>query len=178
MTDESPRTLEDLSEHLEQYPREAYRFMREGLSYAADQVHGPETEAHKELYDFLSSQRMDWSDLEISYRSGELPQQIAEAIEAAGGCDRLNRHVSGRQLCWALRDYALYRWGMLARNVLESWGITSTSDFGRIVFALIQLELMQGQPQDKIEDFDDVYSFDDAFEKVLPDRPDENLADC
>jgi uncharacterized repeat protein (TIGR04138 family) len=67
---------------------------------------------------------------------------------------------------------------MLARNVLESWGITSTSDFGRIVFALIQLELMQGQPQDKIEDFDDVYSFDDAFEKVLPDRPDENLADC
>src|SRR5262245_60499400 len=45
-----------------------------------------------------------------------------------------NRHVSGQQLCEGIREYALRRWGLMARAVLTRWNITSTLDFGRIVF--------------------------------------------
>ena len=47
------------------------------------------------------------------------------------------RHVTGQQLCEGLRDFALSQWGMLAQTVLKRWSITTTHDFGRIVFALV-----------------------------------------
>ena len=59
-----------------------------------------------------------------------------------------DRHVGGRELCWALRDYALLRWGLLARVVLESWNIKSSSDFGRIVFGFIDFDMMRKQDDD------------------------------
>src|ERR1700722_11811230 len=48
-----------------------------------------------------------------------------------------SRHVSGQQLCHGLKDYALMRWGLMARTVLRRWGITRTLDFGQIVFSLV-----------------------------------------
>ena len=97
--------------------------------------------------------------------------RIAGPPKAAGGCEKLNRHVGGAELCWGLRDYALNRWGMLARVVLESWNIQSTDDFGRIVFGFIDLDLMQKQAGDKIEDFQKIFSFDDAFRTPFPPVP-------
>jgi len=70
-----------------------------------------------------------------------------------------SRHVSGQQLCEGLREFAYRQWGMLARVVLERWGINATVDFGRIVFALIEAGQMQKTPDDCIEDFRDVYDF-------------------
>ncbi len=163
MADHSLKTLSDLVKHLGTYPEEAFHFVREGLGFAAEQIHGPETEAHRRLYRYLSEKQIDWTDLVMQYQAGQLPKPVVEVIDEAGGCDKLDRHVSGRQLCWSLRDYAVQQWGMLARTVLESWSITRTSDFGRIVFGFIGFEMMQKQPGDKVEDFDDVYSFDDAF---------------
>ena len=55
----------------------------------------------------------------------------------------VNRHVSGQQLCEGLRDYALLQWGMLAETVLRRWNITTTFDFGKIVFALLLSEIRQ-----------------------------------
>src|SRR3569832_1614979 len=52
-------------------------------------------------------------------------------------------HVSGQQLAWGLRNYAVSRYGLLARTVLSHWGIHRTSDFGKIVFALVESKLMQ-----------------------------------
>ena len=75
-----------------------------------------------------------------------------------------NRHVSGEQLCEGLREFALNRWGMLARTVLRRWNITCTLDFGRIVFALIQIGHMQRTPDDSLDDFENVYDFKTAFE--------------
>ena len=75
-----------------------------------------------------------------------------------------NRHVSGQQLCEGLRELALLKWGMLARTVLRRWNITSTLDFGRIVFALIEAEQMQKTDEDSVEDFKDVFEFKRAFE--------------
>lgn len=73
------------------------------------------------------------------------------------------RHVTGQQLCHGLRDLALKTWGALAQTVLNGWNIRRTRDFGEMVFLLIALELMRKQDSDCIEDFDEVYDFDDAF---------------
>ena len=90
---------------------------------------------------------------------------MATAVEAAlgeTGSDTLNRHVSGQDLGWALREAAMRRWGLLAGEVLRRWGVTCTKDFGQIVFALVDNELMQKEPHDSISAFADVYDFDEA----------------
>ena len=77
---------------------------------------------------------------------------------------KANRHVTGQDLCEGLRDVALAVWGRLARTVLRRWNITSTLDFGRIVFAMVDAGLMQKTDDDSIEDFRNVYEFRTAFE--------------
>ena len=72
-------------------------------------------------------------------------------------------HVSGRQLCNALRDEGKDRWGMLARTVLNRWNIHETLDFGKMVYLLVENDLMQKTEKDSVEDFRDVYGFDEAF---------------
>ena len=171
MVDQSGKSLQDLVEHVGRYPEPAFLFVREGLSYAAERVHGLETEAHRHLHQYLALHHLDWNDMIARYHTGELPEPVVEAIDAAGGCEKLNRHVGGQDLCWGLRDYALNRWGMLAQVVLQSWNIKSTIDFGRIVFGFIDLDLMQKQADDKIEDFDGVYGFDTAFQATFPPAP-------
>jgi uncharacterized repeat protein (TIGR04138 family) len=74
------------------------------------------------------------------------------------------RHVTGRELCEALRDLAVHRWGRLAGFVLSRWGVHRTRDFGELVFVLVQRGLLGRQEEDHIEDFDDVYDFRVAFE--------------
>ena len=73
------------------------------------------------------------------------------------------RHVSGEELCEALRALAVRRWGMMARTVLSSWHIHGTLDFGKIVYAMIDNHLMQRTDEDSLEDFRDVFDFDQAF---------------
>lgn len=74
-------------------------------------------------------------------------------------------HVSGRELLEGIRDYALEQYGPMALSVLEEWGIHRTEDFGNIVFAMIRHRLLQGSPQDRIEEFVDGYDFNDTFSK-------------
>jgi uncharacterized repeat protein (TIGR04138 family) len=75
-----------------------------------------------------------------------------------------NRHISGQQLCEGLREYALLKWGLLARTVLRHWNINSTMDFGQIVFAMVNSGLLQKTDGDTIEDFRNVFDFKTAFE--------------
>lgn len=74
------------------------------------------------------------------------------------------RHVTGPELTLACRDFALEQYGLLARTVLEHWGVRGTEDFGRIVFTLVEVGLLVTQPGDKVEDFDGVYAFEKAFD--------------
>jgi uncharacterized repeat protein (TIGR04138 family) len=74
------------------------------------------------------------------------------------------RHVTGQQLCESCRQYATAQYGYLAKMVLANWGIHSTSDFGELVYNLIRIEQMRKSDTDRREDFDDIYTFDDAFE--------------
>ena len=72
-------------------------------------------------------------------------------------------HVTGGQLCLALRDEALERWGLLAPTVLGRWGIRETMDFGNMVYLLTDNGLMNKSDTDTIDDFRDVYDFAKAF---------------
>ncbi len=76
----------------------------------------------------------------------------------------VRRHVTGPELAWACRDYALEQYGLLAKSVLEYWGLRETRDIGRIVFALVEIGLLITQPSDREENFDDVYQFAEAFD--------------
>lgn len=78
------------------------------------------------------------------------------------------RHISGRELAFACRDLALERFGVLARIVLEYWGVRSSADIGDVVFTLVELELLMSQATDRREEFTDVFSFDQAFERDYP----------
>jgi uncharacterized repeat protein (TIGR04138 family) len=78
------------------------------------------------------------------------------------------RHVAGRDLCLGLRDFALERYGKLARTVVESWGIRGTSDFGQMVFDLINMQVLAKTADDRPEDFHNVYDFADAFPDGSP----------
>jgi len=77
---------------------------------------------------------------------------------------KASRHVTGQDLCEGLREFALAEWGRLARTVLRRWNVTSTLDFGRIVFAMVDGGLMQKTEEDSVEDFRNVYDFRNAFE--------------
>jgi uncharacterized repeat protein (TIGR04138 family) len=79
--------------------------------------------------------------------------------------DQPERHVTGQQLCEAMRRYAHQQYGYLAKQVLNHWGITRTSDFGEIVFNLIEIGQMRKTPDDRREDFDEVYDFDEGFQR-------------
>lgn len=90
-----------------------------------------------------------------------------EGAEAAVTDDE-SRHVTGQQLCMGLRDYAILRYGLLARTVLKRWNIHATEDFGKIVFALIDANLMRKTDQDSLDDFIGVYEFDEEFVEPAP----------
>jgi uncharacterized repeat protein (TIGR04138 family) len=78
------------------------------------------------------------------------------------------RHISGRELAGGVRDLAVDRFVPMARTVLEHWGIRSTLDVGAIVFALVDHGILIRQDEDQLEDFADVFDFDDAFEREFP----------
>lgn len=91
-----------------------------------------------------------------------------------GGPRQAERHLTGQQLCEAIRLYALDQYGYMAKTVLQSWGVHSTSDFGEIVFNLIRIGQMRKTKEDQRHHFDDVYDFDaglrQSFKISLPER--------
>jgi uncharacterized repeat protein (TIGR04138 family) len=93
----------------------------------------------------------------------EAPSEPAAGSEEDQESQGPQRHVTGQQLCEAIRQYALRQYGYMAKTVLNSWGVYTTGDFGEIVFNLIRIGQMRKTPQDSREDFDDLYDFDMAF---------------
>lgn len=112
---------------------------------------------------------------EVIRRDGRYPREafafmqegLARAVKKVHGEADLptgKRHVTGRQLCLAMREVAVENWGLLARLVLERWNIRATIDFGNMVYLLIEHDLMAKTDEDSIEDFRDVFDFPEAFE--------------
>jgi uncharacterized repeat protein (TIGR04138 family) len=127
----------DLLRHDRRYRPEAYQFVWEALNFAQDEL-----------------------------KMGA--PRVSEAVsghEPPAPTHKQERHVTGPELCEAARQYALRQYGLLAKTVLNSWGIWSTSDFGEIVFNLIRIGHMRKTKDDRREDFDNVYDFDAAIEQ-------------
>ncbi len=76
------------------------------------------------------------------------------------GC---KRHITGRELLEGIRDFALEQFGGLALMVFDLWGVRRTSDFGNIVFSLVDAGLMSRSEKDSREDFEAVYDFREVF---------------
>lgn len=136
-----------LLEEDQRYTLEAYRFLFEALRYAQDIL-----------------QMGDDRPTE------PLPDPAMEEDDSPPGP---HRHVTGRELCEAIRSYALEQYGYMAKTVLNSWGIHGTGDFGEIVFSLIRIGQMRKTPSDTRVDFDNIYDFDAAFQKQFKIVPDD-----
>ena len=117
------------------YPVEAYVFIREALAFAADSLE-------------LGSQNLD-----------------EETAEAEAQKNRRERHLSGQELCEAIRLYALKQYGFMAKVVLNNWGVHETSDFGEIVYNMIDVGIMKKSSRDQRAHFNGVYQFNEAFEQ-------------
>lgn len=104
---------------------------------------------------------------------------VRESLAYAGDCMELDyyeelsnkdlpsnteRHLTGQQLCEAIRQYATNQFGYMARVVLKNWGIDSTSCFGDIVYNMINAGIMKKSEHDQRSHFDDVYQFDEVFQ--------------
>lgn len=78
------------------------------------------------------------------------------------------RHITGPELAHSCREVALQRFGVMARLVLDHWGVRETIDIGDIVFTLVDMGLLISQPQDTRDDFFGIYEFATAFEQEYP----------
>ena len=136
---EPTHSLLDLIRQDKRYRLEAYLFVFEALHFAQSVLAmGKYTESEPE------------------------PQPDVELEAEEKGPQR---HVTGQELCEAIRRYALEQYGFMAKTVLNSWGICSTSDFGEIVFNLIRIGRMRKTKYDRREDFNNVYDFETAFQE-------------
>ena len=93
---------------------------------------------------------------------------VLSALEMCQAQLSMRRHISGTELAHACRDLALERYGVMARVVLEHWGISATADIGDIVFTLVELGFLLSQAQDTRDEFVGVFDFDSAFERDYP----------
>jgi uncharacterized repeat protein (TIGR04138 family) len=137
MLDPSHPIVELLQED-RRYKFEAYAFIFEALHYAANVL-----------------------KMGAEGPSEPLPENVAADSEEKTP----ERHVTGQELCEAIRRYAMEQYGYMAKTVLNSWGIHGTGDFGEIVFNLIRIGQMRKTPSDTRVDFDNIYDFDTAFKQ-------------
>ena len=91
----------------------------------------------------------------LAYAQEVLPNEESE--------EENEPHLTGQQLCEAIRLFAIDQFGYMSKTVLNNWGIQGTSDFGEIVYNLIDIGMMKKSETDEREHFADVYSFEKAF---------------
>lgn len=167
--EQKEKSVLQVARELNRYSPDAFDFLREALDHSVRSRHGAAGKASRRLLDWIEENGVQPSQLAASISEGEVPKSILRLIAELGGLEatlqKLNLHVSGEELCAGIRDLALERWGLMASTVLRTWGIQSTMDLGRMVFALVDNGILQKQPHDSIEDFRDVYDFDIAFDK-------------
>jgi len=80
-------------------------------------------------------------------------------------CEKLGgrRDVTGRELVEGLCDLAVEHYGYLAPTVLKHWGVSSTEDFGEIVFTLVEHGLLGKNARDSKADFRDIFDLHAAL---------------
>ena len=73
------------------------------------------------------------------------------------------RHISGQELAEGFRHFALEQFGPMTLAVMDAWNLHSTEDVGNLVFNLIEIGLLSKTADDRLEDFHQIYTFQEAF---------------
>lgn len=150
---ESPHPIAELLRQDKRYKFEAYVFVFEALNYA------------HEVLGMGKSDPAGPKATQPRRAKASRPSKSASRKAPAGSTEPAEdesseRHLTGQELCEAIRLYALEQFGYMAQCVLNSWGVHKTGDFGEIVFNLIRIGQMRKTSQDRREDFDDVFDFE------------------
>src|SRR6201993_2736131 len=125
-----------------------------GFAEALESVLGRDTRYHRDGYIFLRD-ALDFTTKQ---------QKKTKGVSV--------RHVTGPELLDGVRQYALKEFGPMVMTVFDSWGIRSCEDIGHMVFNLIGAGVFGKTEQDSIEDFKNVYDFQEAFVKPFsPEKP-------
>jgi uncharacterized repeat protein (TIGR04138 family) len=88
---------------------------------------------------------------------------VLRVLEFAHARLRKEGHVTGRELLEGTRLLALEEYGPMALEVFHHWGLRATEDIGRVVFDLIEEGLLSKTEEDSLEDFSEVYDFEQVF---------------
>jgi uncharacterized repeat protein (TIGR04138 family) len=88
---------------------------------------------------------------------------VLQALESAMADQDRRRHVSGESLLEYVRDLGKTLYGPMAGDVFNSWGVRCTLDFGRIVFHLVDADLLKKRDEDTLADFLDKFDFQKEF---------------
>lgn len=138
---DAPLSMVELLRQDRRFKLEAYAFVFEALRYGHEALgmgSGPPAES-------------------------TLPRRVGRAASEESAEETCQRHLTGQELCEAIRQYALEQYGYMAKTVLNSWGVTCTGDFGEIVFNLIRVGQMRKTEHDRREHFDDVFDFEEGL---------------
>jgi len=93
---------------------------------------------------------------------------VMAALDVAQKQTKKTKHVSGQELCQGFKTLAQSEFGLMAKTVIESWGIRTTDDIGEIVYNMIDEGMMVKTEEDKKEDFHNVFDFETVFVKEYP----------
>lgn len=88
---------------------------------------------------------------------------VLQALRTAMAGGEGPRNVSGQDILGQVRQLGQDRYGPMTGDVFNSWGVRSTLDFGRIVFHLVEEDLLRKRDDDSLADFLDKFDFQDAF---------------
>ncbi|MEO0089195.1 MAG: Minf_1886 family protein [candidate division WOR-3 bacterium] len=90
---------------------------------------------------------------------------VLDALEYTKRKLKVSNHISGQELLLGFKELAQKEFGILAKIVLEHWGIKSTDDVGEIVFNLCEAKILTKRENDKKEDFANFFDFEEEFIK-------------
>jgi uncharacterized repeat protein (TIGR04138 family) len=122
-----------------------------GFSEALDSIVAGDPRYHRDAYVFLRDA--------LDYTTKQQKKVKGTTV----------RHVAGPELLDGVRQYALNEFGPMVLTVFDNWGIRKTEDIGHMVFNLINAGIFGKTDEDSIEDFKNIYDFQEAF--VRPFEP-------
>ncbi len=144
LSPEDCKQIVEMARERRRFTPEAYLFVFHALRYAQEELG----------YGAAGPSEQPAAAESPSGREGEASSEEVAAETL------VEKHITGQQLCEAMRQLALREFGYMAQTVLKCWGITRTGDFGDMVYHLIELGLMKKTERDRREDFEEVFDFD------------------
>jgi uncharacterized repeat protein (TIGR04138 family) len=88
---------------------------------------------------------------------------IFRRIKSLGGDPA--RHLTARDFCLKIRDYAIEHAGSRDRALafLRDMSFVNSEDIGQIVFGPVDVGLLQARPEDRLEDFRDLFTIEELL---------------